>query len=859
MSTPSIRVGQSLGHYRILEKIGGGGQGEVFRAHDESFDRIVALKILPLKALADDDARKQFRQEALAVGRLNHPNIATAFYFGEENGVDFLVTEYISGTGLDDQISRGPLPEATVLALGVQFASGLEAAHHEGIIHRDLKPGNLRITDTGQVKILDFGLAELIDPAIDIASAETVTLTMTLTGTLPYMAPEQFEGMSDQRSDLWAAGVVLYEMATGQRPFAETLLARLKDAILHKDPARPTALNPSLSQGLERVILRALEKDPKRRYQTAAELREDLSRLAEGKKVKQIGWLQEKVLPLAVVAVLLAATALVCYHFWPQIAERIGRQSTEIPAQFRLLAVLPVDTPGPDTGENALVRGMAETVSARIAQETNGQKLQLIPPSELISRGAKTTDAAQREFGVERVLEVSVQRSGDQVRVTCSLIDSRTHQLVRACTVTGDGSELFALQDKLVGEVIAMLPKDTRIEREAPTEVLAAAPASYEAYLKGRGFLLEYQKPENIDAAVKQFEQALKPNPNYAPALAGLGQAYWLRYKSDKNKEWLDKAMTACNAAVETNPKLAEGRVCLSNVYRSHGQYDRALQEINQAIAIDNNDVQAVLALGDTLDKLDRYPEAVAAFQKAAALNPNYWAVYNWAGFFYYGRANYAEAEKMFRRAASLAPGNNLVLENLGGMYLLEGRYQDAIDVLNHSIQLRPTLTAYSNLGAAFFYLHKFPESVSALRKASELDGRNYIAWGDLADALYWTPDQRSQSPAIYRKAIDLARGSVKVNPKDSGALSCLASYTAMLGDRDAALGALREALAVSPNDPDVMFRAAVIYNHFGEREQTMDWLRKATQAGFSKSTVRDTPDFAQLQQDSAFRSIAAP
>src|SRR5271166_5175180 len=164
MSTTSISVGQLLGHFRILEKIGGGGQGEVFRAHDERFDKNVALKILPAKALLDDSARKQFRQEALAVGKLSHPNIATAFYFGEENGIDFLVTEYISGTGLDDKLAHGPLPEAMLLELGMELASGLEAAHREGIIHRDLKPGNLRVTENGQLKILDFGLAELVDP-----------------------------------------------------------------------------------------------------------------------------------------------------------------------------------------------------------------------------------------------------------------------------------------------------------------------------------------------------------------------------------------------------------------------------------------------------------------------------------------------------------------------------------------------------------------------------------------------------------------------------------------------------------------------------------------------------------------------
>src|SRR5271165_3187197 len=333
MAAPSITVGQILGNYRILEKIGGGGQGEVFRAHDERFDRDVALKILPLKALSDDAARKRFRQEAQAVGKLSHPNIATAFYFGEENGIDFLVTEYISGARLDEKLAHGPLPEAMLLELGMELASGLEAAHREGIIHRDLKPGNLRVTENGQLKILDFGLAELVDPKIDVASAETVTLTMTLTGTLPYMAPEQFDGVFDQRTDLWAVGAVLYELATGQLPFPENQLQRLKQAIKHQEPKRPSELNPAISPGLEKVILRALQKDPKRRYQTAGELRDDLTRVSAGKKLPPNSWLLQHGLKLAGAALLIAVSAYVVHRIWPPKTPPGGDQG------YRVLAV----------------------------------------------------------------------------------------------------------------------------------------------------------------------------------------------------------------------------------------------------------------------------------------------------------------------------------------------------------------------------------------------------------------------------------------------------------------------------------------------------------------------------------------
>ena len=847
MPATSITVGQLLGHYRIVERIGGGGQGEVFRAHDERFDKDVALKILPATALSDDAARKQFRQEALAVGKLNHPNIATAFYFGEEHGVDFLVTEYIAGSGLDEKVKQGPLPEERVLALGAQLASGLDAAHHEGIIHRDLKPGNLRITNSGQLKILDFGLAELVDPMIDVGAAETVTLSMTLTGTLPYMAPEQFDGICDQRSDLWAVGVVLYEMATGQRPFPEAQLQHLKDAILHKEPARPVVLNPAISPGLERVILRALEKDPKRRYQTAKELREDLARVAAGQAVKHGSWLRQKGARLAAVALVILASAYVIHRLWPRPAPG---------PNYRVLAVLPIESGSDDAAANALVRGMAETVSARLAQEMDGQKLQLIPPSELIARGAKTTDAAQREFGVERVLEVSVQRSGGKVRITCSLVDPRTHQLLRACTVTGDGTDLFALQDKLAGEVIAMLPQDTRIEQAAPTEVHAAEPAAYEYYIRGRGYLLDYQKMENIDSAIAEFEHALQVSPNFAPAYAGLGEAYWRGYEAHRGKEWLTKATTNCGKALEYDPRFAEGHTCLGNIYNDTGRYDKAVGEFQRALAIDGNSTAAFNGLGEAYDRLSKLAEAEETYKRAIAARPQYWAVYNWLGFFYAGQARYADAVPLFKKAIELTPDNQRPFNNLGAMYIALGDYTNAIATLKRASELAPSRDSYENLGAAYFYQRDFPKAVESFQSAVKRDDKETTAWGYLGDALYWSQGRREDAANAYQKAIGIARAAIAVNPKDAGQYALVGEFSAMLDHKQDAINAIQKALTLDPTNAEIMFKAALVYNHFGDKQQTLSWLNKATDAGYSRIIVRDTPDFDKIRGDKTYQAL---
>ncbi|MGA7648448.1 MAG: serine/threonine-protein kinase, partial [Terriglobales bacterium] len=273
-------VGQVLGHYRVVEQIGAGGMGLVFRASDQQLERDVAIKVLPSGMLADEAARKRFRREALTLAKLNHPNIGMVYEFGSQEGLDFLVMEYVGGVAVDARLGSGPLSQKEVLRLGFQLADGLASAHEHGVIHRDLKPANMRLTQDNRLKILDFGLAQFVRQEVDMGVTASISETNQVVGTLPYMAPEQLRGeVTDERSDLWSAGVVLYELATGRRPFAFAQVPVLIDAILNKPPELPSTLNPKISPGLEMAILKCLDKDPERRYQSARELRVDLDRL----------------------------------------------------------------------------------------------------------------------------------------------------------------------------------------------------------------------------------------------------------------------------------------------------------------------------------------------------------------------------------------------------------------------------------------------------------------------------------------------------------------------------------------------------------------------------------------------------
>src|SRR5215469_10199781 len=273
-------IGQTLGHYRILERIGVGGMGEVYRAHDEHLERDVALKVLPTGTLASESARKQFRKEALALSKLNHPNIATVFDFDTQEGVDFLAMELVPGEALNQRLKTGALEEREVLSLAMQLSEGLVAAHAQGIVHRDLKPGNVLITLDGRLKILDFGLAKLLVPSVDHEVTQSVSERPAVVGTLPYMSPEQLQGKPvDARTDIYAAGVIFYEMTTGRRPFEETLSTALVNDIIHKPPQPPARLNSKVSPKLQEMILKCMEKEPQNRYQSAKELTVDLRRL----------------------------------------------------------------------------------------------------------------------------------------------------------------------------------------------------------------------------------------------------------------------------------------------------------------------------------------------------------------------------------------------------------------------------------------------------------------------------------------------------------------------------------------------------------------------------------------------------
>lgn len=852
-ATPTI--GHVLGHYRIVEKIGAGGMGVVFRARDERLDRDVALKILPKQVLLSEAARRQFRREALSLARITDPHVAMAFDFGQDNGVSYLVTEYVPGMTLDAKLAGRPLPEAVVLQLGKQLASGLEAAHKEGVIHRDLKPSNLKVTPDGQLKILDFGLAYMLRNGAEVGETAPLTETYSDAGTLPYMGPEQVKGHTpDERADLWSAGIVLYEMSTGKHPFRGSTGTRLIAAILEQAPVPPREANSKISEGLERIILRTLQKDPKERYQSAGDLRIDLANLATGtapiypKQVSARGG--RRWLPI----IIAAAVVFVGAGTW-----WMRHRAERLTPEERMIAVLPFESVSNDAPTNALGLGLTDTVTAKLVQAAEAGHLQVISTRDLIAHGVRTSEQARREFGTDLVLEGSMQQEGTLIRISWSLVNPRTHTQIAANTITGAAGDMFGLQDKLVDDVVEKLPRAVEPERRLALlhGHFDTKPAAYDFYLRGRGYLEDYKVEDNLENAIAEFERAIAVDENYAPAYAAMGLAYdqGFRWKN-RDKEWVQKAKTQCERALAITPQLAEGHTCLGNVLLSTGRYQDAAREFQRSIDLDHNSDEALRSLADACQKLGNPSAAEEAYRKALSLRPNYYGIYGALGAFYSNQARYSDAAGMFQKEIQLAPLYYYGYSNLGAMDLMLGQYPPAVEAFKQSIALRPTGVAYGNLGAVYFYMRRYGDSADNLIQALKIDPRNWQNWGNLGDTLFQIPARRMEAFTAYQKAIELAKERLEVNPQDASILSFTADYYAMLDQEPQAREQMRRALEVAPTDADVLFRAAILYNHFGDLEKTLDFLTKSVAAGGSRTEIRDTPDFERLKDDRSFQAL---
>ncbi len=725
-------TGKSILHYKLGERLGAGGMGEVYRAEDTRLGRQVALKFLPSSYQYDPDRRDRFYKEARAASALRSPNIAAIYDLGEYEGSSFIVMELVEGDLLSGKLARGPLTVCETIDITMQIADALDEAHGLGIVHRDIKSSNLIITKRGLVKILDFGLVKVIN-AIGGAAADPTpsdptsrlgqeTAIGVVVGTVSYMSPEQALGHSiDHRSDIFSLGVVIYEMLAGLLPFAGDSSTEVINQIVHQEPPALARFNYSVPQEMERIVRKTLEKDARYRYQTTRELYIDLRNLRRDLEIagvikRESQRLQDN-MPTTVLADPSSAAA---------------QPRPEQPKLENAIAVMTFVNITKEPADDWIGSGIAETVTADlknvrgvsvIGRERIFEVIKNLATGQLSEFDEMLAINIGRRLNAAWIIGGGYQRIGELIRITARFVEVETGALIKTVKINGKITEIFELQDRIVYELSQGLnlhlgtSEITEIERDETKSVEA-----YEHFSRGM-MNLRMGSRDSLDRAIYMLEKAAEVDPNYARAWAALGAAYDLKGSFLSIPELSYKAIDFAKRAIKLNPRLSQAHQILGGALNSIGHIDEAIESIKEAVRLDpsNADAHSSLARAYWLGK-GLIEEGITELEHAVEINPLAGYAYLQLGLLYLLRGNYERAEEACQKAVNLQSqyisgkeGLQVVgaYARLGYVYYYQGRYDEAITEYqreleflsssDHALRERSLVELNQKLGAAYF------------------------------------------------------------------------------------------------------------------------------------------------------------
>jgi serine/threonine protein kinase/TolB-like protein len=770
-----VHEGDLFSHYKIHSQIGAGGMGEVYLATDTVLDRKVALKLLPSDATADQNRVRRFLQEAKAASSLNHPHIITIHEVGSTNSTYFIATEFIDGVSLREAINRGQLEIGRIIEIATQVALALTAAHEVNIIHRDIKPENIMMRDDGFVKVLDFGLAKLLQQGLVEPEASTLVNTASgvVLGTLSYMSPEQARGQEvDARTDVWSLGVVLYEMVSGRRPFEGTTQSDVLASLLDREPTPLARYSPSVPADLERIIRKTLAKDPNERYQTARgllvdlkTLNHDLQRQKLASEVvpptapadqRPVARISRRHLYISASVLLLLTCGLVVF-----LRQRLQSAPTAA-GETITLAVLPFRPLNANEDTAFLTTGLADAITTRLA---NLHQIRVRPTNAILKYEGQPVSAKRvgEELSCNYVVLGTLQKLGERLQVNVQLVRTSDEALIWGEQFDKVRTDILSLQDAVATQIAdALRIKMTAAEQSRVYRRYTENVAAYELYLLGRSKLVRYTREDTL-AAVKAFEDALRLDRNYALAHAGLAEAsaqMRIRFaRPEEVQSWDERAKEAANRALGLDANLAEAHEALAAVYRN--------SEFN-------------------------WEQTIVESDRALLLNPN------------------LEQPRYYRAAA---------FYHLGLLELVEAEVSEGLRInpLNklEALRMRGTTAFLSGL---------YSEAVALLEEARGVGSPSVTDWY-LAQAYYY-----QSGPERAEKLLVDLRGSAQVEQR---AKATLASFLAARHEKGRAEKLLEEVLAGSYQDHHVHYSVGVAYAQLGDKAKARQWLARAIATGF--------------------------